>query len=234
MSRSSRVTFGELDAEAHRRLPRQRRVAGQGRRLRGAGTGLCAGRQRRRRRLQCDRSAGRAAASARPGARTRSDSRLFAHFGHLRRAARLRSICRFLWHRNELPDFDFTLRVTWPSISERRTPSSTSGGGASSLSEPSVVAVDTEHRRGARRRGGGQADARPHPLDHQRDAAAQGRRHRRLRGHRVDAPLLHQAGEQHPLHPSRASSSAFPPGSPGWRSGRSRRPASGPARARPI
>ena len=47
-------------------------------------------------------------------------------------------------------------------------------------------------RRGGRH--GGQGDARPHARQHRGDPADEGRRHRRLRGHREDARPLHQEG----------------------------------------
>ena len=70
------------------------------------------------------------------------------------------------------------------------------------LSEPSVVAIDQAHRRGARRRARGQADARPHAGLDQRDPPAEGRRDRRLRRHRADAAPLHPEGAPAPLRPS--------------------------------
>ena len=69
-------------------------------------------------------------------------------------------------------------------------------------SEPSVVAVTRGRRRprraGARRRSRGEGDARPNAWQHRRDPADEGRRHRRLRDHRGDAPLLHPARPQPP------------------------------------
>jgi len=53
------------------------------------------------------------------------------------------------------------------------------------------------------------------PREHRGDPSHQGRRHRRFRGHRGDAPLLHPEGPQG-AHPraSPASSSAFPTAAP--------------------
>ena len=72
---SSRVTFGELAPKLIDCVSRQRRVEGEGRRICGAGAGLRAGRRNRGRRLQCDRSARRAAVAARPRACSRMTSR---------------------------------------------------------------------------------------------------------------------------------------------------------------
>ena len=55
------------------------------------------------------------------------------------------------------------------------------------------------HRRGPRRRRRGEAHARPHARDDPGDPPAEGRRHRRLRRHRADAPPLHPEGAPAPL-----------------------------------
>ena len=55
------------------------------------------------------------------------------------------------------------------------------------------------HRRGARGRRRGETDARAHPGHDRRDPPAQGRRHRRLRRHRADAPAFHPEGAPAPL-----------------------------------
>ena len=61
-------------------------------------------------------------------------------------------------------------------------------------------AVDRRHQQGERPHRGGrqgrQGHARPHAGQHRRHQADEGRRHRRLRGHREDADLLHQEGAQ--------------------------------------
>ena len=50
-----------------------------------------------------------------------------------------------------------------------------------------------------RRRGrGGPRDDRPHARQHPGDPADEGRRHRRLRHHRGDAPVLHRQGDEGP------------------------------------
>ena len=56
-------------------------------------------------------------------------------------------------------------------------------------------------RRGACGRRRGEADARPDARDDHRDPPAQGRRDRRLRRHRADAPPLHPEGAPEPLRP---------------------------------
>ena len=58
------------------------------------------------------------------------------------------------------------------------------------------------HGRGARRRRGGEEDARPHARDDLRDPPAEGRRHRRLRRDGADAPSLHPEGAPAPLRAS--------------------------------
>ncbi len=64
------------------------------------------------------------------------------------------------------------------------------------VNEPSIVAINKLTGRveavGARSQG----DARPHARQHRRHQADEGRSHRRLRGHREDADLLHQEGAQ--------------------------------------
>ncbi len=62
------------------------------------------------------------------------------------------------------------------------------------LDEPSRRRDQRQHRRDPRGRPRGQADDRPHAGQHRRDPPAEGRRDRRLRGHREDAALLHPAG----------------------------------------
>ena len=69
------------------------------------------------------------------------------------------------------------------------------------LSEPSVVAIDSQQRPGPRGRRRSEADAGPHAGHDHRDPPAQGRRDRRLRRHRADAAPLHQAGALQPLRP---------------------------------
>ena len=69
------------------------------------------------------------------------------------------------------------------------------------LSEPSVVAIDSQQRQGPRGRRRSEADAGPHAGHDHRDPAAQGRGDRRLRRHRADAAPLHQAGALEPLRP---------------------------------
>ena len=54
-------------------------------------------------------------------------------------------------------------------------------------------------RRGARRRPRGEADAGPHAGHDPGNSAPQGRRDRRLRRHRADAPPLHPEGAPEPL-----------------------------------
>ena len=84
------------------------------------------------------------------------------------------------------------------------------------LNEPSVVAVNTDDRRHPRRRLRGEEDDRAHARQHRRHPPAQGRRDRRLRDDRADAPLLHPEGHQRAAGSSgRASSSACPRASPG-------------------
>ena len=53
-----------------------------------------------------------------------------------------------------------------------------------------------EHRRSGSRGQRGQGDAGPHARQHRRHQADEGRRHRRLQGHREDAELLHPEGAQ--------------------------------------
>ncbi len=60
------------------------------------------------------------------------------------------------------------------------------------LNEPSVVAIEKATGQDQGHRARGQAHARPHARRHPRGAAAQGRRHRRLRRDREDAALLPQ------------------------------------------
>ena len=68
------------------------------------------------------------------------------------------------------------------------------------LREPSVVAVrqDGRSQQGAGRGQGSQDDAGPDPGQHHRHPADPRRGHRRLRGDRGDAALLHQQGPQPP------------------------------------
>ena len=67
------------------------------------------------------------------------------------------------------------------------------------LNEPSVVAINVKRRPPARGRRRGEADDRAHARPHPGDPPAEGRRHRRLRHLREDAPLLHPAGALAPL-----------------------------------
>ena len=67
------------------------------------------------------------------------------------------------------------------------------------LNEPSVVAINTQGRTAARGRHGGQADDRPDARSHPGHPPAEGRRDRRLRHLREDAPLLHPEGALAPL-----------------------------------
>ena len=93
------------------------------------------------------------------------------------------------------------------------------------LNEPSVVAINT--LTGAILAVGAEAKRMigRTPEPHRGDPAAEGRRDRRLRRHREDAPLLHPEGAQAPpASPSRAWSSASRPASPAWSSARSRKP----------
>ena len=113
------------------------------------------------------------------------------------------------------------------------TPSSTCGDGASCSNEPSVVAVNVKDGRPARGRPRGEADDRPHAGPHPGHPAAEGRRHRRLRHLREDAPLLHPQGAPAPVRRSPAWSSACRRASPASSSARSRRPPSTPAPASP-
>ncbi len=62
-------------------------------------------------------------------------------------------------------------------------------------------------QQGPRRRPRSEGDARPHPGQHQRGPAAEGRRHRRLRDHRGDAAALHRARAQ-PPHAGQAAASS--------------------------
>ncbi len=59
-------------------------------------------------------------------------------------------------------------------------------------------------QQGPRRRPRGEGDARPHAGQHPRRPPAARRRHRRLRDHRGDAPLLHRARAQ-PAHAGEAA-----------------------------
>ncbi len=67
------------------------------------------------------------------------------------------------------------------------------------LNEPSVVAVNVKDGRPAGRRPRGQAHDRAHPGPHPGHPPAEGRRHRRLRDLREDAPLLHPQGAPAPV-----------------------------------
>ena len=62
------------------------------------------------------------------------------------------------------------------------------------LNEPSIVTINTRTRRHPRGRCRGEAHARAHARPHPGDPPAEGRRHRRLRHLREDAPVLHPAG----------------------------------------
>ena len=67
------------------------------------------------------------------------------------------------------------------------------------LNEPSVVAINVEGRPPPRRGRRGQAHDRSHSGPHPGHPAVEGRRHRRLRHLREDAPLLHPEGALAPL-----------------------------------
>ncbi len=82
-----------------------------------------------------------------------------------------------------------------------------------------------------RRRHGSQADDGPHPQPHQGDPPAEGRRHRRLRGLREDAALLHPEGARLASGASRAWSSACRRASPVSSSAPCRTPPSTPVPA---
>ena len=88
---------------------------------------------------------------------------------------------------------------TWPSISARPTPWSTSRAAASSsTSLRSSRSPQARPQAGARRRRGGQADGRPHPRQHRGHPPLARRRHRRLRGRRGDDQALHPQGAPAP------------------------------------
>ena len=98
-------------------------------------------------------------------------------------------------------------------------------------------AVDRRHQQGQRPgRGGrprGQGDAGPHARQHRRHPADEGRRHRRLRGHREDADATSSRRRTTATSGSaRASSSACRRRSRRSRSARSRTAPSAPRRAR--
>ena len=124
-------------------------------------------------------------------------------------------------------------RVIWPSTSARPTPASTRGARASSStsrrSSPSTRSTAASRRSGK--------DAKDMlgrtPGQHRRHQADEGRRHRRLRGHREDADLLHQEGAQpQRLGPAAHRHRRARPRSRRSRSARSRTAPTAPRRAR--
>ena len=200
-SRDDRVTFRPLTAARPRRVRRDRRVGGTRRRLRDPGPRRRARRADRGRLPERRRPPGGA---ARPAARRALPRRLRLRLSGAvsrlgRRLDRRLDVACTLALRGHLRPPDRLRRPRHGRRPRHRQH-------ARLRARPRHRALRAvgrrdrpAHRRGARRRRRGEAHARPHAGHDHGDPAAEGRRHRRLRRDRADAPPLHPEGAPEPL-----------------------------------